>query len=118
MLAAGERHFANYYAFSHARRVVSLCEEGGEWGGWVERVRKWCLAHPRDISGWGLLVFLLQKVEGGGEVERVVDGVREWTRKFGLGGEGVRWFLDAGSRMEEKGTDNAVSRGDDEKVEV
>lgn len=28
----------------------------------VAAVQKWCFAHPRDISGWAFLVFLLREM--------------------------------------------------------
>lgn len=83
ILAAGERHPRNYYAWNYARQLLDtlashddafpetenrapatletetrkyLVEDS------VAAVQKWCFAHPRDISGWAFLVFLLREM--------------------------------------------------------
>lgn len=114
VMRAGERHARNYYAWGYARQLLGFVEEKmdqcGEKGGveWVEvgmgKVHKWCLMHPRDVSGWGFLVFLMQRVgdkeswgvsvsEGESEVKKVVWETREWVRKYEWRGESVEWFL-------------------------
>ncbi|MCJ1283561.1 hypothetical protein MMC26_002892 [Xylographa opegraphella] len=110
ILQAAEQHRANYHAFHYGRRVLRQCAgaRGTEEGaGVVEKVRRWCFAHPRDGSGWGFLAFLVRReglVRGGGEREEeeeegeaVVDRVRRQTREFvaalGWKGESVEWFL-------------------------
>ena len=100
---AGEKHFANYYAFAYARRLVGLAEEEEverKWRGWVMMVKTWCLAHPRDISGWGLLWFLLRRDGQSEELQEVVGEVEECAKKFGWKGQGVKWFLEAVGRID------------------
>ena len=108
VLATGERHFANYYAFAYARRLVALSQDGGEekgegmnWRGLIERMRGWCLAHPRDVSGWGFLCFLLQREGTDVAVSEVVGVVRESAEKFAWKGKGVSWFLKAAGQVKE-----------------
>ena len=112
VMRAGERHPRNYYAWGYARvlwrviveekmRVEAKGEEEGKGlvCGTLERVKGWCLLHPRDISAWGFLMFLMQVVEGGGgeearqEVKRIARETREWVGKYEWKGESVEWFL-------------------------
>ena len=99
VMRAGERHPRNYYAWQYARvlfRIVQGKMTGQEVVAGLERVKGWCFLHPRDISGWGFLMFLVQVVvEGGGgeEVRRVVGETREWVGKYEWEGESVEWFL-------------------------
>lgn len=87
-------------------------------------VQKWCFAHPRDISGWAFLAFLLRQrrydgaptisatiamnnglSKGAGRVEKVtakenatqraVAETKEFVRKFKWKGASVEWFLKA-----------------------
>ncbi|KAK3985579.1 hypothetical protein QBC44DRAFT_155118 [Cladorrhinum sp. PSN332] len=55
---AGERHSRNYYAWCHARFLVSL---GNDVNGpeLLKLIQTWCLQHHTDISGWTFLSFLL-----------------------------------------------------------
>lgn len=100
-MRAGERHPRNYYAWNYARQLLATLSERSEDStaelarGSVEVVKKWCLGHPRDVSGWAFLAFLLGRVdrvgaEGG---ERVVRETRAFVRKFQWRGESVEWFL-------------------------
>ncbi|CAI7644112.1 unnamed protein product [Penicillium bialowiezense] len=61
VLRAGELHPRNYYAFSHMRQVsILLAEMDVFWDPpMLDRVVDWCLAHPRDISGWSFAVYVL-----------------------------------------------------------
>lgn len=80
ILLASERHPRNYYAWNYARQLLDIFASyddappetekiapvtpGIKWRkrlveGSVAAVQKWCFAHPRDISGWAFLVFLL-----------------------------------------------------------
>lgn len=78
VMKAGERHPRNYYAWNYARDIVRLGtptttstageevsegEEEKEWESCVAKVHKWCLSHPRDISGWSFLLFLLLRTQ-------------------------------------------------------
>lgn len=101
-MRAGERHPRNYYAWDYARQLFATLSEREEEGseaemarGSVEVVQKWCLAHPRDVSGWAFLAFLLARVDGVGEEERgrVVQDTRAFVEKYKWRGESVEWFL-------------------------
>jgi hypothetical protein len=83
VLRAGEQHPKNYYAFSYMRQLHSAASRLFAFGDAAALVRQgntdsgelclssqlaqcmvdptltWCLAHPRDISGWTFLFFLL-----------------------------------------------------------
>ncbi|KAI4137993.1 MAG: hypothetical protein LQ340_008078, partial [Diploschistes diacapsis] len=89
----------------------------------LRRTHAWCLAHPRDISGWSFLLHLLQhrcgapcacraavrkgasmftrrRTGSGGEdreevAQAIVRETRAFHERFGWKGEGVRWFLEA-----------------------
>lgn len=107
VLQAAERHTANYHAFLYARRLTLLLELESERKGevlWHEEARgrivgtlhKWCLAHPRDISGWAFLTFLLNRGSSGTEdrtVETVVKRTEDFVRDLNWKGESMAWFL-------------------------
>jgi hypothetical protein len=101
IMRAGERHPRNYYAWNYARQLFATLSEREEGSkaemarASVEVVKKWCLAHPRDVSGWAFLAFLLGRVDGVGEKERgrVVQDTRAFVRKYKWRGESVEWFL-------------------------
>jgi len=69
----------------------------------VRAVHEWSLLHPRDISGWAFLAFLLREMREGGrgvadvdadvEVRRVVEETGAWVRKYEWRGGSVEWFL-------------------------
>ena len=121
VMRAGERHARNYYAWEYARQVFRLVTgelAQGQWiGGGVQamvveslgRVHAWCLMHPRDVSGWGCLVFLLARlgefvgrgdsdIDGGigwyeSEVGRIEGETKGFVRKYEWRGESLAWFL-------------------------
>lgn len=129
IMKAGERHPRNYYAWNYARdlfRSLSQASSGYTDGNEatirksrevlakrsIRKVHRWCLQHPRDISGWGFLVFLLRAVEGlrcegdierrvdeDGDVQRVVWETREFVRKYEWRGRSIDWFLDAATTL-------------------
>lgn len=119
VMKAGETHPRNYYAWQYARQLFSfLCSKRPDI---VERrrrdkellrdsiglVRRWCLIHPRDISGWAFLVFLLEQLHDEGcdegnkekgfedEIGISVSEIREFARKYKWKGQSVDWFLKA-----------------------
>lgn len=117
VMKAGERHPRNYYAWQYARQLFFyLCSEHAGQGDWCRKVllrdsiglmRRWCLMHPRDVSGWAFLVFLLEQRlnqgcdEGDGR-NGSKDGIgvsasetREFVRKYEWNGESIEWFLKA-----------------------
>ncbi|MCJ1225450.1 hypothetical protein MMC12_002099 [Toensbergia leucococca] len=120
---AGERHPRNYYAWLYARRLYWLLgakedesasrdnDENHGYGnlalGGAEEVHKWCLQHPRDISGWTFLIFLLKEAcvhsddaESGKRARKIIWETREFVRKFEWKGQSVDWTLDVMHTLE------------------
>ena len=120
VMNAGERHPRNYYGWNYARDVyrflvVELGRLGFKGQGQeplleretVEGVKKWCFMHPRDVSGWAFLVWVLERVcfgynndggsSGGGEgnelMRKVVWETKQFAREYEWQGESVEWFL-------------------------
>ncbi|KAI4267544.1 MAG: hypothetical protein LQ337_008298, partial [Flavoplaca oasis] len=112
VMIAGERHPRNYYAWSYARDAIRMStrtmrnERRKEC---VKMIHQWCLMHPRDISGWAFLVFLLDQRDHFAGTEKSLDAdkiaedvfakTRDFVRKFGWKGESVEWFLDAAKHL-------------------
>ncbi|KAL8847745.1 MAG: hypothetical protein Q9221_007233 [Calogaya cf. arnoldii] len=108
VMVAGERHARNYYAWEYAREVVRSMAAGGKGkgkGGWygevVGMVHQWCLMHPRDISGWAFLVFLLERntMHQEAKAREIFRKTRDFVEKFGWKGESVEWFLKSESSL-------------------
>jgi hypothetical protein len=61
ILKAAERHPNNYYAWQHARRLISLEPHGAleSIKEPLDRVLQWCFRNPSDTSGWSFLLHLL-----------------------------------------------------------
>ncbi|CAD6450487.1 827b854a-e723-491e-981c-d37070a18270-CDS [Sclerotinia trifoliorum] len=62
VMVAAERHPRNYYAWSHMRWLMISVEGGIQTFTYlaiIENVKKWCLKHPGDTSGWSFLLFCL-----------------------------------------------------------
>lgn len=110
VMKAGERHPRNYYAWQYARQLFALLQADldvttrREQEVLVEtlgRVKEWCFLHPRDVSGWSFLVWLMERARGGGswkakhEARRVVWEVGEWVNKYQWVGASVEWVLEA-----------------------
>ncbi len=91
ILKAGDRHPRNYYAWNYARELLTAFSDGtiikeapermrGEdktditrkllAKSSIAKVQKWCLSHPRDISGWSFLEALLRTGFNGREKQR------------------------------------------------
>ena len=118
-MKAAERHPRNYYAWQYARQFFSVvCSKSSDLveerqrqrellRDGIGRMRGWCLTHPRDISGWTFLFFLLEQLrddgyEGQGPNGVIENEIRtstwetiEFTRKYGWKGESIEWFLKA-----------------------
>ena len=116
VMKAGERHPRNYYAWQYARQLFSCVRsENSEPGKWCRKVlhdgiglvHRWCLMHPRDVSGWAFLVFLLEQLRNQGcdeanrrkgledEIGVSASETREFARKYEWKGESIEWFLKA-----------------------
>lgn len=117
VMKAGERHSGNYHAWDHAREMVRLVmlflptgmerwdenntgtkEIGEAWRSWLGAVHQWCLGHPRDISGWSFLVFLMDQPmrhaeHGKDAVRDVFQNTENFVKRFKWQGRSVDWFL-------------------------
>ena len=121
VMKAGDRHPKNYYAWHYARRLYYLLtrntalSEGtirydtGEYLAAIVlgQVHKWCLQHPRDISGWAFLIFLfdisLLKEDDGidrHQLEMLIDETRRFARKYDWSGQSMDWALKAMARYD------------------
>lgn len=128
-MRAGDRHPRNYYAWNYARRLFLLLPSDISreaathrtllTAETTERVQDWCFQHPRDISGWTFLAFLLEHhalSQGVSEENEIGKGMRtrvaaeteEWARKFAWEGESVEWFL---KRMEADAEGQGKAKG-------
>ncbi|KAK4228974.1 hypothetical protein QBC38DRAFT_133208 [Podospora fimiseda] len=91
---AGERHSRNYYAWCHARFLMSL---GNDVNGQelLNTIKTWCFRHHTDISGWSFLCFLLSasNVADPGAVDSVSAQVLEIVSSLRLVNESVWVFL-------------------------
>ncbi|KAJ5281409.1 hypothetical protein N7478_006781 [Penicillium angulare] len=105
VLRAAELHPKNYYAFSYMRKLYTLLVETGdvaERSDWairlakclIDPMRDWCLAHPRDISGWIFVVYLLERVPEQHIQTEVVRKVVLFARDIGWEGESLWTFVD------------------------
>ena len=138
---AAERHPANYYAWNYLRDLFAAVSavSGGDVGREMGRafrealavrsmreVHAWCLRHPRDVSGWSFLVFLLRVVDSDGrdreggegadegeaarerksasdtreEMKRMVEETRAFMTRFRWRGSSVDGFLKAVKEFE------------------
>ena len=97
VLRAAELHPRNYYAFSYMRQLYTLLSPNREdefARAMLDPVLDWCLAHPRDISGWMFAVYVLAHIP-----ERSVTGdalarVLRFARDVGWKGESLWTFVD------------------------
>ncbi|KAL8647499.1 MAG: hypothetical protein Q9210_005527, partial [Variospora velana] len=111
VMKAGERHAGNYHAWNYAREMLRFLTSkvaapvGVMMEAWVERVHAWCLAHPRDISGWSFLVFLLRNQATGRHVARNVYRKTEaFVERLGWQGKSIGWFLASEVQIRDSGT--------------
>ncbi|KAI4114920.1 MAG: hypothetical protein LQ345_004385 [Seirophora villosa] len=111
VMRAGERHAGNYHAWNYAREVLTLVAVLGSaevhegLKAVVEKVHGWCLAHPRDISGWSFLAFLLRGQAVDGHVARHVYGETEaFAERVRWQGSSVEWFLASEAQIRDSRT--------------
>ncbi|KAJ5542043.1 hypothetical protein N7461_008046 [Penicillium sp. DV-2018c] len=108
VLRAGELHPKNYYAFSYMRQLCALL--GDTTTGqptWktelavsiVDPVINWCLANPRDISGWSFAIYGLSNIAGPQDRARTILRVVEFALNVGWEGESLWTFVDHASRQ-------------------
>ena len=115
VMKAGERHPRNYYAWNYARGLLDLlvtfelclaAQKHILTEQTLERMKKWCFMHPRDISGWTFLLWVLELVFTKVGDEKREDTVRViiWETTVFIGkydwrGESVEWFLKNAERL-------------------
>ncbi|KAK4167348.1 hypothetical protein QBC43DRAFT_140408 [Cladorrhinum sp. PSN259] len=91
---AGERHPRNYYAWCHARFLMSL---GNNTNGQelLKTIQAWCFQHHTDISGWTFLGFLLhvKSISDSRAINSVSTQVLELVNSLRLVNESVWVFL-------------------------
>ena len=103
-LRAGELHPKNYYAFSYMRQLHGILSKME--GGYDQLARAalpttldWCLAHPRDISGWMLTLYFLEAIHDEEIRVETVKRVVRFALDVGWDGEGLWTFVDLAARM-------------------
>ncbi|KAJ5963413.1 Protein prenyltransferase [Penicillium vulpinum] len=110
VLHAGELHPKNYYAFSYLRQLDVLLTATAEKTGQstrethtaqsvVERVVDWCLANPRDISGWSFGLYVLGNVLEQQSRVNALERVVKFALNVGWEGESLWTFIDQASRQ-------------------
>lgn len=111
VLRAGELHPKNYYAFSYMRQldvlIAATVEKTTGQSTWethlaqsiVERVVNWCLANPRDISGWSFGLYVLSNVREQQSRVNALERVVKFALNVGWEGESLWTFVDQASRQ-------------------
>ncbi|KAJ5373503.1 Protein prenyltransferase [Penicillium concentricum] len=110
VLRAGELHPKNYYAFNYMRQLdVLLAATVEKTSGQstretrsaqsvVERVIDWCLANPRDISGWSFGLYVLRNTSEQHIRRNALEKVVRFALNVGWEGESLWTFVDQASR--------------------
>ena len=130
VLRAGELHPRNYYAFNYMRQLHhTLLDDSGTINenksedisstSLLDNTVSWCLAHPRDISGWTFALYLLQEAlpdRDRRDVQmRVINMVVRFALDIGWVGESLWSFIDLAVRS--TGVDVQLSVGsNDDKI--
>lgn len=110
---AGELHPKNYYAFNYMRHfhallagmLVDVDAQGrSEWTLSLARallkpVLDWCLANPKDISGWVFGKYLLDNVPDVQLRADAISRVLRFARDVGWEGESLWTFIDLTARQ-------------------
>ena len=92
ILVSGARHPRNYYAWTHARFLVSQLEDVPDvLDVLVNSTKDWCFSHHDDISGWMFLSDLLSMHMR--RVPEVVAETLKFTKSFQWRNESVWYFL-------------------------
>lgn len=115
VLRAGELHPRNYYAFNYMRQLhhtillhpgITTNEDKGRdvaSPSLLDNTVSWCQAHPRDISGWMFVLYLLE--EGLPDRDRrdvqtcVINMVVQFALDIGWVGESLWTFVDLAVRI-------------------
>jgi hypothetical protein len=102
ILRAGELHPKNYYAFSYMRQLNALLEQRmagkPDWKAEaalpiVNRTIEWCLANPRDISGWTFGIYELSRVPDYTVRAHALEKVLSFSLGVGWEGESLWTFV-------------------------
>lgn len=111
VLRAGELHPKNYYAFSYMRHLhalfVDMLVDVRERSNWtlvlaltlLHPALDWCLANPKDISGWVFGKYLLDNAP---ELQLRADAIARvlrFARDVGWEGESLWTFIDLTARQ-------------------
>jgi hypothetical protein len=109
VLRAGELHPKNYYAFNYMRQLNMLLAatvEKTEPSTWatcsqsvIGRVVDWCLANPRDISGWSFSLYMLSNTPEQHSRVNALERVVKFALNVGWEGESLWTFVDQASRQ-------------------
>jgi hypothetical protein len=97
-LQAGHRHFSNYYAFDYLRKLAAVLarevENSISYHSVLVEVQTWCLAHPRDISGFSYFAYLLQRGQPlpSHLMSDILDAVTTFAEKFSKQGQSIIHF--------------------------
>jgi Protein prenyltransferase alpha subunit repeat len=101
VIKSAERHANNYYAWQHARRLVSamlklknpdqpLPVSQKEY----DLIKTWCLSNPSDISGWTFLGFILRNVPiDHANASSLIQSVMDFAANTGWKKEALWVFL-------------------------
>ncbi|OQD85332.1 hypothetical protein PENANT_c010G08369 [Penicillium antarcticum] len=102
VLRAGELHPKNYYAFSYMRQLNALLVEimagKPDWKAEaalpiLDRTIEWCLANPRDISGWSFGIYQLSQVTDPAVRTLTLEKVLMFALGVGWEGESLWTFV-------------------------
>ncbi|PWY86287.1 hypothetical protein BO70DRAFT_312821 [Aspergillus heteromorphus CBS 117.55] len=111
---SGERHPRNYYAFTYIRQLREhLSGVGGDTRATtdlsrvstflarsiLDSVLDWCLAHPSDISGWSLTLYLLESVHEEDVCTNSIDRVVRFALDVGWEGESLWTVVDLATKL-------------------
>lgn len=114
VLRAGELHPKNFYAFTYMRKLHSYIADVSKNQGaaeadagqmnraaasLVDPTLRWCLSHPRDISGWMFAVYLLDQSEDTDLRSVAVRRVLRYALSIGWEGESLWTFIDQATRQ-------------------
>lgn len=133
VMLAGERHARNYSAWEYARQAIRISLGMGRqgkderetekmvhrgldsrvWEQCARMVHQWCLMHPRDISGWAFLVYIMDLRnqprdiwDGDGVIDaeavtkEIFQKTQDFVRRFEWKGESIEWFLRSGRHFQ------------------
>jgi hypothetical protein len=95
IFVSGERHPRNYYAWCHARYLISTTEPDPKTteltrARLIPVTKQWCLGHHDDISGWMFLMVLLVEP---GEAVAIIGETLKVVESFHWRNESVWYFL-------------------------